>query len=202
MRYALHDNSVSSSAKQQREPISIAFEVSLTTEHLTSHFWNHSSIISSHFVFKMFTILDLNWNERLGDGKRKWEFVVKYCSRHPYNRPQHRSFHENDCKVYKNKKAPAKRAKLLVLPLKYANMWRSCRRRHCSGSLLELERDSIIHPFFVPFSARSTFPLGNLKRQIVNLCTRSWMQLVPSVFMPKMICLIQHDLQMNSLREK
>lgn len=71
VRYAFYDNSVSSSAKQQREPISIAIEVSLTTEHLTSHFCNHSSIISSHLVFKMFTILDLNWNERLGDGKRK-----------------------------------------------------------------------------------------------------------------------------------
>ena len=69
MRYALHDNSVSSSAKQQRDPISIAFEVSMTSEHLTPHFCDHSSIISSHLVFKMFTILDLNWNEWLGDGK-------------------------------------------------------------------------------------------------------------------------------------
>ena len=69
------------------------------------------------------TILELNWNQRLGH--------MKICH-HVVERTRTSS----NCQKMKN--APAKRAKILFFIIKYANLWGFCyrRRRGCLSSLL------------------------------------------------------------------
>ena len=76
----------------------------------------------------LLTILELNWNQRLGQGK------IEYLS----TQLQKRSFHviertRTSSKCQKMKNARAKRAKILFFSVKYANLWAFCcrRRRGC-----------------------------------------------------------------------
>ena len=87
------------------------------------------------------TILELNWNQRLGQKTTK----LNIC--HPMltssTQLQNRSFHvvertRTSSKCQKMKNARAKRAKLLFFIVKYANLWGFCcrRRRGCLSSLM------------------------------------------------------------------
>ena len=87
------------------------------------------------------TILELNWNQRLGHEKTK----LNICH-HMLTSPtqlQNRSFHivertRTSSKCQKMKNARAKRAKILFFIVKYANLWGFCcrRRRGCLSSLI------------------------------------------------------------------
>ena len=87
------------------------------------------------------TILELNWNQRLG---HKWT-KLNIC--HPMltssTHLKKRSFHvvertRTSSKCQKMKKTLAKRAKIMFFIVKYANLWGFCcrRRRCCLSSLL------------------------------------------------------------------
>ena len=86
------------------------------------------------------TILELNWNKRLGHKKTKLNIChhTLALSKHLQNRSFHvvektRTFSKCQKMTY----ARAKRAKILFLIVKYANLWGfSCRRRRaCLSSL-------------------------------------------------------------------
>ena len=87
------------------------------------------------------TILELNWNQRLGHEKTK----LNICH-HMFTSSaslQNWAFHvvertRTSTKCQKMKNARAKRAKILFLIVKYANLWGFCcrRRRGCLSSLL------------------------------------------------------------------
>ena len=87
------------------------------------------------------TILELNWNQRLGHKKTK----LKICHHRltSSTQLQNRSFDvvertRTSSKCQKLKNARAKRAKLLFFIVKYANLSGFCcrRRRGCLSSLL------------------------------------------------------------------
>ena len=88
------------------------------------------------------TILELNWNQRLGHKRTK----LNICH-HMLTSPtqlQNRSFHvvertRTSTKCQKMKNARAKRAKLLFFIVNYANLWGFCcrRRRGCLSSLFD-----------------------------------------------------------------
>ena len=104
------------------------------------------------------TVLELNWNQRLGHKKTK----LNICHHMPTSSTQlqNRSFHvvertRTSSKCQKMKYACAKRAKILFFVVKYANLWGfRCRRRcGCLSSLLTFLRP-IVFPgrlaFFPP----------------------------------------------------
>ena len=89
------------------------------------------------------TILELNWNQRLGHKKTKWNICDHLLT--SSTQLQNRSFHfvertrtRTSSKCQKMKNARAKRAKILFFIVKYANLWGFCfRRRHgCLSSLI------------------------------------------------------------------
>ena len=72
------------------------------------------------------TVLELNWNERLGHKKTKLN--VCYHILTSSTQLQNRSFHvvermRTSSKYQKMKNARAKRAKILFFIVKYANLW-------------------------------------------------------------------------------
>ena len=78
------------------------------------------------------TILELNWNQCLGQKKTK----LNICH-HMLTQLQNRSFHvvertRTSSKCQKMKYARAKRAKILFFLVKYANLWDFCCRRRCN----------------------------------------------------------------------
>ena len=86
------------------------------------------------------TILELNWNQRLGHKKTKLNICHHTLALS--TQLQNRSFHvvertRTSTKCQKMKNARAKRAKILFFILKYANLWGFCcrRRRGCLSSL-------------------------------------------------------------------
>ena len=86
------------------------------------------------------TILELNWNERLGHKKTKLNICHSMLT--SSTQLQNRSFHvvertRTSTKCQKMKNARAKRAKILFFIVKYANLWGFCcsRRRGCLSSL-------------------------------------------------------------------
>ena len=86
------------------------------------------------------TILELNWNQRLGHKKTKLNICHMLTSS---TQLLNRSFHvvertRTSSKCQKMKNARAKRAKILFFIVKYANLWGFCcrRRRGCLSSLL------------------------------------------------------------------
>ena len=89
------------------------------------------------------TILELYWNQRLGHKKTKLNICQHIVTS---SRPlQKRSFHvvertRTSSKCQKMKNARAKRAKIMVFVVKYANLWVFCcrRRRRCLYSLLSV----------------------------------------------------------------
>ena len=87
------------------------------------------------------TILELNWNQRLGHKKTKLNICHHMLT--SSTQLQNWSFHvvertRMSAKFQKMKNARAKRAKILFFVVKYANLWGfSCRRRRgCLSSLL------------------------------------------------------------------
>ena len=87
------------------------------------------------------TILELNWNQRLGHKKT----TLNICH-HMFSSSTHlqnRSFHvvertRTSSKCQKMKNARAKRAKILFFIVKYADLWGFCCRRRlgCLSSLM------------------------------------------------------------------
>ena len=87
------------------------------------------------------TILELNWNQRLGHKKTKINICHHMLT--SSTQLQNRSFYvvertRTSSKCQKMKNARAKRAKILFFIVKYANLWGFCcrRRRGCLSSLL------------------------------------------------------------------
>ena len=87
------------------------------------------------------TILELNWNQRLGHKRTKLNICHHMLT--SSTRLQNRSFHvvertRTSTKCQKMKNARAKRAKILFFIVKYANLWGFCcrRRRGCLSSLI------------------------------------------------------------------
>ena len=86
------------------------------------------------------TILELNWNQRLGH--KKTNFNICHHMLTSSTQLQNWSFHvvertRTSSKCQKMKNARAKRAKILFFIVKYANLWGFCcrRRRGCLSSL-------------------------------------------------------------------
>ena len=86
------------------------------------------------------TVLELNWNKRLGHKKTKLNICHHMLT--SSIQLQNRSFHvvertRTSSKCQKMKNARAKRAKILFSIVKYANLWGFCcrRRRGCLSSL-------------------------------------------------------------------
>ena len=87
------------------------------------------------------TVLELNWNKRLGHKKTKLNICHHMLT--SSTQLQNRSFHvvertRTSAKCQKMKYARAKRAKILFSIVKYANLWGFCCRcrRGCLSSLL------------------------------------------------------------------
>ena len=87
------------------------------------------------------TILELNWNQRLGHWRTKLNICHHMLT--SSTQLQNRSFHvvertRTSSKCQKMKNARAKRAKILFFIVKYANLWGFCcrRRRGCLSSLV------------------------------------------------------------------
>ena len=105
-----------------------------SSENVNSRFCNHFSIIPSHHACKMcsyYSILESNWNQRLWDNKTKLNICHHMLT--SSTQLQNRSFHvvertRTSATCLKSENARAKRAKLLVFIVKYANLWRSCCR--------------------------------------------------------------------------
>ena len=86
------------------------------------------------------TILELNWNQRLGHKRTKLNICHHMLT--SSTQLQNRSFHvvertRTSTKCQKMKNARAKRAKLLFFIVNYTNLWGFCcrRRRGCLSSL-------------------------------------------------------------------
>ena len=90
------------------------------------------------------TVLELNWNKRLGHKKTKLNICHHMLT--SSTQLQNRSFHvvertKTVSKCQKMKNARAKRAKILFSIVKYANLWGFfCRRRRGCLSSLVLKR--------------------------------------------------------------
>ena len=85
------------------------------------------------------TVLELNWNQRLGHKKTKINICHHMLT--SSTRLQNRSFHvvertRTSSKCQRIKRARAKHAKILFSIVKYANLWGFCcrRRRGCLSS--------------------------------------------------------------------
>ena len=88
------------------------------------------------------TVLELNWNKRLGHKKTKLNICHHMLT--SSTQLQNRSFHivertRTSSKCQKMKYASAKRAKILFSIVKYANLWGFC-CRHSGGCLSSLLR--------------------------------------------------------------
>ena len=105
------------------------------------------------------TVLELNWNKRLGHKKTKLNICHHMLT--SSTQLQNRSFHvvertRTSSKCQKMKYARAKRAKRLFFTVKYANLWGFCcrRRRGCLSSLKIDCRKAKLH-FQMTFSLPS-----------------------------------------------
>ena len=98
------------------------------------------------------TVLELNWNKRLGQKKTKLNICHHMLT--SSTQLQNWSFHvvertRTSSKCQKMKYARAKRAKILFSIVKYANLWGfSCRRRR-RGCLSSLVCHSFAHSRFL-----------------------------------------------------
>ena len=99
------------------------------------------------------TILELNWNQRLGHKKTKLNICQHMLT--SSTQLQNRSFHvvertRTSTKCQKMKNSRAKRANILFSIVKYANLWGFCcrRRRGCLSSLFcNLALPELLNPF-------------------------------------------------------
>ena len=117
------------------------------------------------------TVLELNWNKRLGHKKTKLNICHHMLT--SSTQLQNRSFHvvertRTSSKCQKMKYARAKRAKILFSIVKYANLWGFCcrRRRGCLSSLLKIDCRNVKLHFQMTFSLPS--PSCLLKLPIDN----------------------------------
>ena len=101
------------------------------------------------------TVLELNWNKRLGRKKTKLNICHHMLT--SSTQLQNRSFHvvertRTSSKCQKMKYARAKRAKILFSIVKYANLWGFCcrRRRGCLSSLLQKRQVHFQMTFSLP----------------------------------------------------
>ena len=101
------------------------------------------------------TVLELNWNKRLGHKKTKLNICHHMLT--SSTQLQNRSFHvvertRTSSKCQKMKYARAKRAKILFSIVKYANLWGFCcrRRRGCLSSRLQKQKVTFQMTFSLP----------------------------------------------------
>ena len=117
------------------------------------------------------TVLELNWNQRLGHKKTKLNICHHMLT--SSTQLQNRSFHvvertRTSSKCQKMKYARAKRAKILFSIVKYANLWGFCcrRRRGCLRSLLKIDCRNAKLRFQMTFSLPSPSCLLKLPKLI------------------------------------
>ena len=98
------------------------------------------------------TILELNWNQRLGHKKIKLNICHHLLT--SSTQLQNRSFNfvertRTSSKCQKMKIARAKRAKILFFTVKYANLWGFCcrRRRGCLCSLIIIFQELLLKSY-------------------------------------------------------
>ena len=94
------------------------------------------------------TILELNWNQRLG----KTKLIICHHMLTSSIQLQKRSFHAIErtrasSKCQKMKNARAKRAKILFFIVKYANLWGFCCRRGCEELIVFFANMETTVPF-------------------------------------------------------
>ena len=126
------------------------------------------------------TILELNWNQRLGHKKTK--INISHHMLTSSTQLQNRSFHviertRMSSKCQKMKNTRAKRAKILFFIVKYANLWGFCcrRRRGCLSSLM---------------NAIDQFRYIKIQPNTIVLSTRLWgINPTNSVFIPQSLVL-------------
>ena len=101
-------------------------------------FFNYSKSLRLKCIL---AILELNWNQRLAHKRTKLKICHYMLT--SSTQLQNRSFHvvertRTSSKCQKMKNAGAKRAKILIFIVKYANLWGFCcrRRRGCLSSLI------------------------------------------------------------------
>ena len=118
-------------------------EARTSSENVTSAFLQSFCNYSKSFMVEkcVLTLLELNWNQRLGHRRTKLNICHHMLT--SSTQLQNRSFHvvertTTSSKCRKMKNARAKRAKLLFFIVKYANLWGFCchRRRGCLSSLI------------------------------------------------------------------
>ena len=134
---------------------------------LSKHDVDESAFAIIFQLFKLFmlekcvlAILELNWNQRLGNKKTKLNICHRMLT--SSTQLQNRSFHvverkRTSTKCQKMKNARAKRAKILFFIVKYANLWSFCCRCRC-GCL-----SSLLHTFVIDHS-----PLGLFRANETN----------------------------------
>ena len=104
------------------------------------------------------TILELNWNQRLGHKKTKksiellssYARVVHTTAKQVISR---RRKNENVFKMSKDEKCTCKACKILFVIVKYANLWGFCcrRRRGCLSSLIAKQQTTVSFVRFLPW---------------------------------------------------
>ena len=100
------------------------------------------------------TILELNWNQRLGQDKI--EHLSSYA--HVVHTTTKKVIHDiertrTSSKCQKMKNARAKRAKIVFFIVKYANLWGFCCRRSCEELIV----------FFCKYGNHSSFRSCNFR---------------------------------------
>ena len=114
------------------------------------------------------TVLELNWNKRLGHKKTKLN--ISHHMLTSSTQLQNRSFHvvertRTSSKCHKMKYAGAKRAKILFSIVKYANLCGFCCRRRSVSSLKIDCRNAKLH-FQMTFSLPSPSCLLKLPTEV------------------------------------
>ena len=135
------------------------------------------------------TVLELNWNKRLGHKKTK----LNICHHMLMSSTQLQNRTRTSSKCQKMKYARAKRAKILFSIVKYANLWGFCCRRHrgCLSSLKIDCRNAKLH-FQMTFSLPSLSCL--LKLPISNtgvtlpVCGMNYSTVECTRFVPHRFC--------------
>ena len=106
---------------------------------------------------RVLTILELNWNQRMGHKKTKLNLCHNMLT--SSTQLQNRSFHvvertRTSSKCQKMRIARAKRVKILFFIVKYTNLWGFCCRRRlgCLRSLITAMNLKIITYFYMSFN--------------------------------------------------
>ena len=118
------------------------------------------------------TMLELNWNKRLGHDKTKLNICHHTLAL--FKQLQNRSFHvleitRTSTKCKKNEYARAKHAKIMFFIVKYANLWGFCCRRRCGclSSLITRRKRIVALATVRTFNTKSF----SLNRSLESCCT-------------------------------